>query len=174
MRTPKTITWVAFIATIFIVAGCDQNNQSNTSGSGETSKETGDRISAKVSDLKESAQKTATEVKESAQQAATEVKQAAEKVATDVRQTAEQTTASAKEKLSSIKTEAQNLIEKTTALINDQKYQDALNSLKQLSNLSLTPEQQATVNELKAKLEKLMSSQVVTNTASAINNLLKK
>lgn len=117
---------------------------------------------------------TATEVKEATQKAATEVKQAAEQVTTEVKQAAQNASTAVAGKTDALKAEAQSLIDKAKALINDKKYEEALGSLKQLSNFSLTPEQQKTVDDLKAQLQKLMSSQVVTNAASALGNMFKK
>jgi len=165
MKTERIVATLALTSLIAIVAGCGQKDQT---ASTEATTE------SKTESTLSSVSAAASEAKETAKQAATEVKQTAEKVAADVKQTAQETTAAAGNKIATLKAEAQNLIDKTKTLINDQKYQDALNSLKQLSNLSLTPEQQKTVNDLKAQLEKIMSSQVVTNAASALNGLLKK
>lgn len=114
------------------------------------------------------------EAKQTFQAAAAGVETTAAKVVTEAKETAHTVSATASSKLEIVKAEASTLIDKTKALINDQKYQDALNSLKQLSSLTLSPEQQKTVDGFKAQLQKLMSSQVATNAASALGNLLRK
>jgi uncharacterized lipoprotein YehR (DUF1307 family) len=70
--------------------------------------------------------------------------------------------------------QAQSLIEKAKSYIADKKYEDALASLKQLSNMQLTPEQQKTVDGLKTQLQPLMSNTTVSNAVSKLGGLLGK
>jgi prophage DNA circulation protein len=125
------------------------------------------KAASESEDAKTTLSSTVDDAKQAAGQAAREVKQAAESVATGA-------AAAATNAVEGVKAEAQSLIDKTKTFLSETRYEDALASLKQLSNVSLTPEQQKTVNDLKAQLEKLMSSQIVTNAASALNNILKK
>jgi hypothetical protein len=70
--------------------------------------------------------------------------------------------------------QAQTLINKAKALVDAKQYQDALDVINQLGTLKLSTEQQKIVDDLKAQVQNLMSSQTVTNAANAVGNLLGK
>lgn len=54
--------------------------------------------------------------------------------------------------------QAQSLIDKVKTLIAEKKYSEAATTLKELSALKLTPEQQKLVDDLKAQLQKALAS----------------
>jgi hypothetical protein len=67
---------------------------------------------------------------------------------------------------------ADTLIAQAKSFIADKKYNDAMDALNKLSSMVLTPEQQTTVNDLKAQVQKLMSN--ATGTVDAAKSLLGK
>ncbi|HLP77558.1 MAG TPA: hypothetical protein VK327_11645 [Candidatus Paceibacterota bacterium] len=163
MKTERIVVSLAAATLIAFASGCEKQTNS-----------TAPEKSAEPAASTNAISGVTAEIKQSAAQAETAVKETTQKVVAEVKQTAETATAAAASKVDAVKSEFTSLVDKTKSFINDKRYEDALASLKQLSNLKLTPEQQKTVDDLKAQLQKLMSSQVVTNAASALNNLLKK
>ncbi len=160
-------------AVVLAFTGCDSQD-SATSGSSQTPAESTTSSSTTTDGLKAKADAVATEVKETAQQAATEVKAAAEKTASEVKQSAQNLAANASSGIEKLRAEAQTLIEKAQTLVKDKRVNDAMEIVQKLSNMSLSPEQQKALEDLKSQLKSLASNQVVTNAASAINNFLKK
>jgi hypothetical protein len=149
------------LVSLIAFTGCDKKDQPTAA-----SDSTNETQSALAS--------VAAEVKQTAEAAAAGAKDTAAKVTTEVKQATQNTTAAVTSKMDAVKAEAQTLIDKAKGLVTDEKYEDALASLKQLSNLTLNAEQQKTVDNLKAQIQKLMASQVVTNATSALGNLLNK
>ena len=137
--------------------GCEK--QSPAPATDGTNKTTGT-----VSDtLEDAAKKAAAEVKKIAE----EVKTTAEKTVTDATKQVASLTSSASSK-------AQEYIDKAKTLVNEKKYQDALTSLKELGSLSLSPEQQKVVDDLKKTIQNALGSSATTNGATAIQGLLNK
>ena len=69
-------------------------------------------------------------------------------------------------------TQAQALIDKAKGLVTDQKYQDALNVVQELSSLKLTDEQQKLADELKAQIQAALAKAAAPDAASALGNAL--
>ena len=69
-------------------------------------------------------------------------------------------------------TQIQGLIEKAKGLVTNEKYQDALQVVQQLSGFNLTAEQQKLVAGLKAQIQTALAKVAGANAASALGNVL--
>lgn len=136
-------------------AAADQAKQA-AAAAADQAKQAADQAAA---DAKQAADKAAADAKQAADKAATDAKQAAEKAVTDAQPAAAATTAT--QTGDATKQQAQSMIDRAKEYISQKKYQDALASLKQLSNVSLTPEQQKVVDDLKAQVQKLVAGDAV-------------
>ncbi len=68
--------------------------------------------------------------------------------------------------------QAQGIIDKAKGLVANQKYQDALATLQQLTGLSLTVEQQKIVDGLKAQVQSTLAKATASEATSALGNVL--
>lgn len=86
----------------------------------------------------------------------------AQKQAESQKATAQSTAAEAEKAVgdaaATASSQAQGMIDKVKTLIAEKKYNDAMTTIKELSALKLTPEQQKLVDDLKAQVQKALTS----------------
>lgn len=104
--------------------------------------------------------------------AKTTVKEAADQAATQVKTTAKELTDQATAQVKAAEDQAQGLINRAKSLVAENKYQEALNSLSQLTNLKLTAEQQKLVDGLKAQIQSALAKATATDPAAALGGAL--
>ncbi len=75
---------------------------------------------------------------------------------------------------SAANSQAQGLIDKTKDLMAKKDYAGALSALKELSSIQLTPEQQQTVDSLKAQVQKAMADGSASDMGKSATGLMGK
>ena len=78
----------------------------------------------------------------------------------------------AKQAINDANDKAQELLTQAQSLVGEKKYEEAGNLLQKLANMKLTPEQQKTLDSLKATIQKALESDAVKEGTKAIGNML--
>lgn len=135
MKINSLISSIAMCAAVAVVAGCSKSSE--TSPAPESTGGTTTTAPATTAEaVKDTAVKAVDTAKEVTSQAVTAATTAASKATAQFN----------------------DLVGKAKTFIADKKYTEALDALNKLSGVVLTPEQQKTVDDLKAQAQKLLSS----------------
>jgi hypothetical protein len=144
------------------LSSCSKKEESApppATGNAETS------MNATAADLQKSAGSAAADAQKAASSAAADAQKQVQAASSDAQKLTEQGAAA-------VQNQSQGLIDKAKAYIADKKYTEALDSLKNLSNLKLTADQQKVVDDLKAQIEKAMASDAASGATKAVGGLL--
>jgi hypothetical protein len=152
MKTRHAVLGLTVVAVLVFANGCSKQEPP----AGETPKATAEPASS--ADTVKAVSEAASDVASNAQQAA--------------QATATQAVAQATGAASAASDQVQGLIDKAKGLVGEQKYQDALNVVQQLSGLTLTPEQQKLVDGLKAQIQAALAKTTGSDAAGAVGNVL--
>ena len=98
----------------------------------------------------------------------------APKAATEVQKQAETAKPAVQEPTASAAADTQSLIDKAKSLIADNKYTEAMDLLKKLSSMQLTPEQKKMVDDLMAQVQKAMAGAAASEATKSVGGLLGK
>ena len=168
MKIKHAVLVVTVAAVLALANGCGKE----APPTGETPKATAEPVPAAeavkaVTEATSEAQKAVEAPKAAAEQAAAAAAEAAQAAATQA--VAAATAAAAPAAMSA---QVQGLIDQAKGLVTNQKYQEALTVVQELSNLKLTPEQQKLVDGLKAQIQTALTKAATTDPASAVGNVL--
>jgi len=151
MSKNHIMSFILLTGLALLAAGCGKQEPEGTAApAATTTEQAGSNLQSAAKTAQDQARSVATTVSQSAQQAATEVKQEASKAVA----------------------QAESLLSQAKSLVTDKKYQDALNTLKQVSNLKLTPEQQKVLEDLQRQVQAGLASLGATNAAQKLGGFL--
>jgi hypothetical protein len=103
---------------------------------------------------------------------ATEARKASDTVAAAAQQAVSAATNQAGATVADSMSQVHSLIDKAKGLVTDEKYKDALTVVRQLSSLTLTPEQRTLVDGLKTQIQTALAKSATSDAASAAGNAL--
>ena len=98
----------------------------------------------------------------------------APKPAAEVQKQADTAQSAAQTADTSASSDAQSMIDTAKSLIADNKYSEAMDLLKRLSSMQLTPEQKKLVDDLMAQAQKAMAGAAASDATKSVGGLLGK
>lgn len=155
MKTQKIIITLTVAAAVSLMVGCEKKSEPQVN---ETTTKVSEQPAAMPATAPAEATKAVEAAKPVAEQAASDATAAAKAATTTATTTAADVTAKFNAVLAQAKT-----------LMGQNKYSDALNTLQQVANLKLSPEQEKVLAGLKEQIQKAMAS----DAAKSVGNLLK-
>jgi hypothetical protein len=164
----KTISSSSLLTAILLGAftiGC--NKSDSPSASGNT---TNTALEEAKSNIKNAASSAGEKIKETTEKAAEATKSAVQNAGESLKPAEPAPAPAPAAAATNSPAEAQGIVDKAKAYITEGKYKEGLASLKEASNYQLSPEQQKTVDDLKARAQKYLSSGV----AKSISGLLQR
>ncbi len=146
MQTRYLVLALAAGSLIGLVAGCERKTEPPPAPPAK----------AEAGTIQQQVGTAAAAAKETAQQAATAVTGAATQAATAVSSAATQAVQAAAQPATDATAKAQAIIDSAKKLVSESKWQEVAQTLGQLKDLKLTPDQEKSLMDLKAQLEKMV------------------
>ena len=145
MKAVRSTIPVVLSVMIALMAGCSKQEEAPPAQPAKDA----------VSSAKDTATSAVAKAEKAASDAAAQVKETANNAVAEAQKAASNTVAAATP-------DANGLIDKVKSLVAEKKYTEALDELKKLGDLKLTPEQQKMVDDIKAQIQQAMGGASAT------------
>lgn len=156
MKSLNYYSCAALLGGILFLAACGKQEETTPSTSQSSAS-----IEQSLEEANAEAEKQSGQIKASTEAAVSDAQGKADAVAADLKTQStaavDSTAATANNAVPTTTAQAQTFIERAQAYVAEKKYTEALNTLSQLANVKLTPEQQDLVTKLKAQISTAMA-----------------